>query len=194
MAKTDKFFQTISHLINYQESDWDTLANEASEIKKWVPDLIDIFYETLYELEETRSVFYDGERQKLEKTLELWLVKMLIGKQDKNFWDHQWYVALLHIKRGTKNLYMLGMMNRLQQLFLQKSIETFDHEKAFQVYSAFLRISGMVAGLIAQCYDEVVESSTRDGLTRIGLNEALITRIKDMQIKKMLDEVTMKKQ
>jgi len=193
MAKTDQFFQTISHLINYQESDWDMLASEASEIKKWVPELIDTFYETLYELEETRTVFHDGERKKLEKTLELWLVKMLLGKQDKNFWDHQWYVALLHIKRGTKNLYMLGMMNRLQQLFLQKSIETFDSEKAFKVYSAFLRISGMVAGLIAQCYDEVVESSTRDGLTRVGLNEALISRIKDMQIKKMLDEVSMKK-
>ncbi len=193
MAKTDQLFQTISHLINYQESDWNILANEASEIKKWVPELINTFYETLYELEETRAVFHNGEREKLEKTLELWLTKMLLGTQDKNFWDQQWYVALLHIKRGTKNLYMLGMMNRLQQLFLQKSIETFDNEKAFNVYRAFLRISGMVAGLIAQCYDEVVESSTHNGLTRVGLNEALITRIKNSQINKMLDEISVKK-
>jgi len=188
MAVTQSFYDTISKLIAFEESDWQVLANEADVIKTWAPDLIGVFYDTLYSIEETTAVFHDGERAKLEATLEQWIVDILSGDQGERFWNHQRYIALLHIKRGTKNLYMLGMMNRLQQMFLVKSMESFDQDKAVQVYTAFLRLSGMVAGLIAQCYDEVTETSTHAGLSRVGLNEALISRIKAMQIDKMLKD------
>jgi len=188
MAVTQSFYDVISRLITFEESDWQVLAKESDVIKTWAPDLINVFYDTLYSIEETTAVFHDGERAKLEATLEQWIVDILSGDQGAKFWNHQRYIALLHIKRGTKNLYMLGMMNRLQQMFLLKSMESFEQEKAIQVYSAFLRLSGMVAGLIAQCYDEVTETSTQAGLSRVGLNEALISRIKTMQIEKMLKE------
>jgi len=189
MSRTAEYVKTISGLINYEEADWDVLAAERETIKTWAPELIAAFYDTLYSLDDTRKVFHEGERPKLEATLEKWIVSILSGRQNDEFWDHQWYVALLHIQRGTKNLFMLGIMNRLQQVFLEKSIQNFTPQRALEVFEAFLRISGMVAGLIAQCYDEVTETSTRDGLTRVGLNEALIKRIKDMQITKMLEEV-----
>ncbi len=185
---TKSFYETISKLINFDESDWDVLANEADLIKSWTPDLVGVFYNTLYDIEETSAVFHDGERGKLEAKLEQWIEDILSGDQGDKFWNHQRYIALLHIKRGTKNLYMLGMMNRIQQVFLQKSMESFDQEKAVKIFSAFLRLSGMVAGLIAQCYDEVVETSTHAGLSKVGLNTALISRIKSMQIEAMLKD------
>jgi len=188
MAVTQSFYDIISRLITFEDSDWQVLSEESDVIKTWAPDLINVFYDTLYSIEETKAVFHDGERAKLEATLEQWIVDILSGDQGEKFWNHQRYIALLHIKRGTKNLYMLGMMNRLQQMFLLKSMESFEQERAIQVYSAFLRLSGMVAGLIAQCYDEVTETSTQAGLSRVGLNEALISRIKAMQIDKMLKE------
>lgn len=188
MMVTQSFYNTISKLVAFEETDWQILANESETIKTWAPDLVSVFYDTLYSIEETTAVFHDGERPKLEATLKNWIGEILGGDQGEKFWNHQRYIALLHIKRGTKNLYMLGMMNRLQQVFLIKSLESFDQDKAVQVYTAFLRLSGMVAGLIAQCYDEVTETSTQAGLSRVGLNEALISRIKAMQIDKMLSE------
>lgn len=188
MSVTQSFYETSSKLIAFEESDWDVLASEAETIKTWAPELVDVFYDTLYSIEETTAVFHDGERAKLEETLRQWIVNILSGDQGEKFWNHQRYIALLHIKRGTKNLYMLGMMNRLQQIIVSKSLECFGPEKGLQVYLAFLRLSGMVAGIIAQCYDEVTETSMQAGLSRVGLNEALITRIKTMQIDKMLKE------
>ncbi len=188
MSVAQSLYGTISQLIDFRESDWDVLASEAEVIKTWAPDLVDVFYNTLYSIEETTAVFHDGERAKLEATLEKWITDILSGDQGDKFWNHQRYIALLHIKRGTKNLYMLGMMNRLQQVVLTKSMENFDQAKAVEVSMAFLRLSGMVAGIIAQCYDEVTETSTHAGLSRVGLNEALINRIKSMQIDKMLKE------
>lgn len=185
---TKSFYETISKLIAFEESDWNVLAAESTTIMKWIPDLVGVFYNTLYDIEETNAVFHEGERGKLEATLEKWVHEILGGDQGEKFWNHQRYIALLHIKRGTKNLYMLGMMNRMQQVFLQKSMESFEKEKAVLVFTAFLRLSGMVAGLIAQCYDEVIETSTQTGLSKVGLNPALMTRIKAMQIDEMLEE------
>ena len=188
MSVAQNLYGTISKLIDFKQSDWDVLAAEADTIKTWAPDLVNVFYDTLYGIEETTAVFHEGERAKVEATLQQWIVDILSGDQGDKFWNHQRYIALLHIKRGTKNLYMLGMMNRLQQVVITKCMETFEPAKAVEVYMSFLRLSGMVAGIIAQCYDEVTETSMHAGLTRVGLNEALVTRIKSMQIDKMIKE------
>jgi hypothetical protein len=47
----------------------------------------------------------------------------------------------------------------------------------------------MVATLIAQCYDEVTNASVKQGFARVGMNEALLKRIRDMQIDNMIKEV-----
>ncbi len=189
MSKTQEYQSVLAQLVNFQDQDWKTLSEHADTIKGWAPDLVQVFYDTLYAVDETAKIFHEGERTKLETTLANWIAEIIGGRKDNAFWDHQWYVALLHIKRGTKNHYMLGMMNRLQQLVLEKSFESFDTATALSVYQAFLRLSGMVGGLIAICYDEVAQSSTKNGLARVGLNDALITRIKDMQIDRMIAEV-----
>lgn len=188
MQTVEELFNTLSPLINYQDNDWDVLAGEADQIAEWIPELVDVFYDTLYAHDQTKSVFQEGERPKVEQTLKDWVASLVQGKQQQAFWDHQWIVALYHVRRGVRNLYMLAMMNRVQQTFLAKCIETYDKEKAYQVFSAFLRISGAVATLIAECYGVLLESSTKEGLQKIGLNPALLQRIKDTQINKMIEE------
>ncbi len=188
MTKTQDYHKVISQLLGFNDTDWEVLANEVDEIKQWSPELIDVFYDTLYGIEETKSVFREGERPKVEDTLKNWIISILSGDQGDSFWEHQWYVALLHIKRGTKNLYVLGIMNRLQQVFLEKCMETYEQDKAMSVYGAFHRISGMVSGLIAQCYDEVIETSTHESLARVGMNNALVKRLKDKHIDKMIEQ------
>ncbi|MEK6749301.1 MAG: protoglobin domain-containing protein [Pseudomonadota bacterium] len=184
MSITKELFQTITRLIDYREADWQLLKDESATILNWSPEIVAVFYQILYDIEETRAIFQEGERPKLEKNLSDWIASMVNGPKGDEFWEHQWFIALLHIKRGTKNLYTLGMMNRVQQLFLAKCMEHYTPDKAQQVFSAFLRVSGAVAALIAQCYDVVVDSSVREGMQKVGVNTALLERIKNMQIKK----------
>ncbi|NOY62189.1 MAG: hypothetical protein GXP10_03355 [Gammaproteobacteria bacterium] len=186
--KATELFELISTLIDYNDEDWAILKEEGPQITQWAPELVSVFYDTLYGLEETKNIFCEGERPKLEKTLEDWIASIIAGDKGSEFWEHQWLIALLHVQRGVRNLYMLGIMNRVQQVILAKCMESYDQDKAHRVFSAFLRISGAVSALIAECYDEVIELSTTEGLSKVGVNPALLTRIKAMQIKKMLQE------
>ncbi|MDH5301935.1 MAG: protoglobin domain-containing protein [Gammaproteobacteria bacterium] len=190
MGQTDHLFRCIAQLINYHEEDWNILHAESSKIAGWTEDIVKEFYDTLYGMDEVREIFFDGERPKLENTLRHWIVSIVSGPKTQLYWNHQWYIALLHVKRGVKNLYMLGIMNRVQQLFLAKCVANYeDKEKAFRVFNAFLRISGAVSALIAECYDDVQSTSTINGLSRVGMNPALIDRIKSLQIDKMIQEI-----
>ena len=186
--KDKHYFEDLSPLIAYDETDWDTLASEGETIAKWIPELVAVFYDTLYESNGSKSIFHEGERPQLEKTLEDWVISLQSGRKDDTFWEHQWFIALLHVRRGVKNLFMLGMMNRVQQVVWDKCIETYDLGKAHQVYLAFHRISGAIAALIAESYGAVTEKSAQAALEKVGINATLLQRIKDAQIIKQIDE------
>ncbi len=194
MSQVTELFSTISSLVDYQENDWNILQEEAETIALWAPEIIDVFYDTLYVLDETKAVFKEGERSKVEKTLADWIVTIVSGQKRDEFWERQWYVGLLHVKRSVKNIYMLGMMNRVQQVVLAHCVETYDKDRAYLVFGAFLRISGTISALIAESYGLVVESSTQAGLSKVGMNPMLLKRIKDQQIDKMLEEAKSKRQ
>ncbi|VAW88224.1 hypothetical protein MNBD_GAMMA17-124 [hydrothermal vent metagenome] len=188
MSRVKELLSELSPLLNYTKHDWEILQEEATLISSWIPDIISVFYETVYASSDTNKIFHEGERSKLEKTLEVWLLSLVSGQQEDSFWEHQWIIALLHVQRGVHNLYMLGMMCRVQQIVLEKCMLHYEKERAAEVYNAFHKITSTVAALIAECYGEVLLNSTEDGLSRVGMNPALLQRIKDVQIKKMLAE------
>ncbi len=188
MSRVKELFDELSPLLNYNENDWVVLQQEATHITSWIPDIVSVFYDTVYASSDTNKIFHEGERVKLEKTLEEWVLSLAGGQQQDSFWEHQWVIALLHVQRGVKNLFMLGMMCRVQQVVLQKCMEHYEKERASEVYSAFHRISWAIVTLIAECYGEVLLNSTEEGLSRVGMNPALLQRIKNVQIKKMIEE------
>lgn len=181
-------FQQISPLIQYSEEDWQVLKSEADTIVQWGPEMVNVFYETLYAHGSTKAVFREGERPHLEKTLADWFLGVVNRTDSTGVWDHQFYIGLLHVKRGVKNLYLLGMMNRLQQVFLKNSFAAFPPEKAERLYLAFHRIGGTIAALIAESYGEVVEQSLLEALKKVGLNQALVANIRTKQVDAMLAE------
>lgn len=189
MKEVKNLFQIASYLVDYKESDWITLQEEAEIISEWIPELVQAFYDTLYAHEATQAVFHEDERPAVEKTLANWLASLAAGVKGEEFWDHQWLIALLHIKRDVKNIYMLGMMNRVQQIILSKCMEAYEKDRACEVYGAFVRITGIVAILIAECYDILQKHIAEEGLSKVGMPPALYQRIRGLQLDIMLKEI-----
>ncbi len=187
MGEVGELYDSAAHLIGFDERDWDVLEQEAEVITAWIPEIVDEFYDTLYGLDVTARIFQEGERAQVERTLEHWIVSLVSGKKDVSFWNHQWVVALRHVQRGVNNLYMLTMMNRVQQCIVTRCLKHYDRERAAQVINAFLRLSGTVGALIAECYTDLLEEITEEGVSRVGMNPALLQRIKASQIRKTIE-------
>lgn len=190
MKNVDHHSKVISSLVNFSQGDRDLLQEEMEVIIEWIPNIVKEFFDTLYACEETRAVFIDDERARLEKILTAWVFDILSGYEDSDFWEYQWVIALVHMKRQVKNIHVVGMMNRLQQVVLFKCHEEFDSDKAVRVFSAFLRITGVTTALIIECYTELQDFITKEGLESVGVRSGIVTRIRQKKLDTMMTEIT----
>ena len=172
-------------LTNVSAQDVATLQEAAPEIQGWGPEIVALFYNTLYDYGETAKVFKPGERPDREVTLSDWYTKLLTGKIDETFWQHQWFVGLIHIKREVRNHVMMSMMSRIQIFFFEKCLENFDVAKTHRLFTAFKRITDVIAGLIAEGYFEnyITAMETVLGIKRNLVNNMLVMEV-DRMIKK----------
>lgn len=175
----------LIRLIGYTEKDREILQDTSDVTQAWTEEITQHFYNTLYGYKSTQVVFKDGERAARENTLRHWYRQVSGGQIDQTFWQHQWFVGLVHIPRGISNPFMLGMMSRLQQLFRIKCLQTFDRAKAEIVYTAFKRVTDIIAGLIAEGYfQSYVQAMERMS----GQSRNLIDRMVHMEVQDMVIE------
>lgn len=181
----EQVLQDLMTLSGLTEDDYQILKDSAGHTQKWVGEFTQHFYDTLYGYAPTSHVFKPGERPDRESTLIKWYLEVTSGNITMNFWRRQWIVGLVHIPRRVTDPFMIGMMSRVQQVFLKKCMEEFDTEKALNVYGAFKRVTDTVKGLIAEGYFiSYVEATER----MTGQSRALTDRLVGLEISRMIEE------
>lgn len=180
--------QVLDDLIviaKFSSADSALLRDTAGTTRKWAEAVCNEFYDTLFAYAPTAHVFKEGERPAREQTLIDWYEQVITGNHDAKFWQWQWMVGLIHIMRGVHNHYVMGMMNRVQLVFLKMCLAELEPEKAFQVYTAFKRVTDVVSGLIVEGYRmqylEAVQHAS-------GMQPALIDRMVSLEVGRMVDE------
>ncbi len=157
------YVDDLKFLTGLSKEDLEILKKHKDIALQWTDDLVKSFYDTLFAYEPTASVFKEGERKEREKTLSEWY-RGLFEEADKNFFIWQWYVGIVHIKRKVYNRYMLGMISKVQQIFMDKAIQNLPMEEALELYRAFKKITDVIAGIIAESYHQTyVESLQTSG-------------------------------
>jgi hypothetical protein len=182
----EQIVKDLITLTNFSDQDVQLLQQHAPKLQSWGEELVKEFYDTLYGYESTGKVFREGERAAREKTLRDWYLHITnINHVDAQFWQQQWIVGLVHITRGVTNPFMFGMTSRVQQFILRKCAEEFEPAQALQIYSAFKRLTDVIAGLIAESYfSSYVEAMEKVG----GFKLALIKRMIDLEINTKLKD------
>lgn len=173
-------------LSGFSEQDNHTLASYYSTTSQWTEEIVQVFYDALFAYEATAKVFRGSdERPAREQTLRDWYLEVVSGKIDNSFWRKQWLVGLVHIKRKVSNAFMLGMMSKVQQVFLDKSLENLPPDQAKALYGAFKRVTDVIAGLVAEGYLENYFIALE---RTVGFKRSLIARMLEVEINKMLQE------
>ena len=166
--------ETIKALTGISQADFDTLKEVAPQAKEWVDEIVQVFYDTLFAHERTASAFHEGERPLREKSLTEWYYSLFEANDDAKFWTTQARIGFAHIRRHINNEYMIGMSNRVQEMFLNKSVEAFGLERGLAVAQAFNRIMDAVVGLTAEGYDVMSQIAFSEAT---GADVALIDRL-----------------
>jgi hypothetical protein len=159
------------------------LQQHRSLTEGWVDEIVKVFYDALYGYEPTAKVFAGQDRAAREKTLRDWYLEVVSGELSEKFWQHQWFIGIVHIKRRVPNRFMLAMVSKVQQLFLQKSLQTLSPEEAIALFSAFKRLGDAVAGVIAESYLENYFSALEN---TVGFKRTLVQRMMEVEIDKRL--------
>lgn len=189
MKEINAVFNATAPLLGHKNEDWLRLQGEAEQFSLWIPELVQIFFDTLYTEDDYKQVFSDGERPGLEKTVTQWFTNLPNGREQEHFWEQQWVMVIVHIQRDVSCISMLAMMNKIQQLVLQNCINTYDKDKACEIFNAFLRITGMITALIVKCYEIFQDNVTAEGLAKVGMSPKLLERIRKMQFDDMLADM-----
>ena len=186
----EKILKDLVTLTGLGKKDFQTLQDASPTTQLWVEEFVTIFYDSLYGYESTSHVFQSDERTAREKTLRDWYLEVVGGQLEHHgFWQHQWFVGLVHIPRKVTNTFMLSMMSKVQQHFLQKCVEAFESGEAIAVYTSFKRVTDVIAGLIAEGYF----SNYILAMEQVaGLRPALVERMMSIEVGKMIAEARSK--
>jgi hypothetical protein len=181
----EQILTDLKVIVKLSEADAKVLKESGDITAKWADAVCQEFYDTLFAYAPTAHVFKEGERPAREKTLVDWYERVISGNFDEKFWQWQWLVGLVHIMRGVHNHYVMGMMNRVQLLFLKMCLTDFSPDKGLQVYSAFKRVTDVIGGLIVEGYRlqylEAVQHVS-------GMQPALIDRMVSLEVGKMVED------
>ncbi len=182
----EQTLKDIVTLTGISEQDYVTLQSVAPQTQRWADDIARMFYDTLFGYGPTAQIFKEDERFVREITIRNWYLQVISGELDEKFWQHQWTVGITHISRTINNSFMLSMMSRVQQLFLEKCLQEFEPAQAERVYGAFKRVTDVVAGLIAEGYHiTYVEATENVG----ALLRSIIERKIEMEVKQKIMQI-----
>ena len=184
----DGLKETLSSLIaltGLTDEDYGILQEHAPQTRAWMDELFADFYKAIFAYPITANFFQNGALASHERFLHKWYMQTASGDYSTTFWQSQWVVGLVHIRKHVSNSFMFGAMSRLQQMFLRKCIEQLTPPKAERLYGAFKRVTDVVAGLIAEAYF----MNYVDALTDVaGFRRNLVEQMMNLEINKRLAE------
>ncbi len=179
-----KYTEDLKFLTGLSSNDLEILKKYKDIALQWTDDLVKSFYDILFSYEPTASIFREGEREERENTLKDWY-RRLFEEINSDFWIWQWYVGIVHIKRKVYNRYMLGMLSRIQQMFLDKAVQNLPIEEALELYRAFKKATDVIAGVIAEGYHLTYVESLQ---TVAGVDKQFVGKIMKLHLDKAMKE------
>lgn len=143
-----------SRLLDFNCDDLQRLRRARETLLACSDEVVAVFYDRLFAVEQTRKVFKEGERAIRERTMRDWYVKTICADIDDSYWLWQWLVGALHVKRGVENPMMISMMSVVQSVVLRKVVEALGEKEGVALYASFCKLTSLVVSLVIKSYED----------------------------------------
>ena len=160
--KVEEILENAENLTGIGEKDLQTLKDKKDILISWSDELMDSFYRTLLNYPKTAKVFEKIPVERVKAKNKKWYEEVISGKLDKNFYEFQFLVGLIHIYYGIENNVMIFMAQHLKSHFLNKAVETFETEEAIAVFKAFSKLVDFLIALTVEGYTFTLREALMD--------------------------------
>lgn len=176
--------ESAARLNGHGDEDWKTLASVRSVTTPWAAQMAKALADAVYEHPGTSPIMNKYDRSDRERSLGVWLEKLLSGAPGDSFWAETAIVGFYHAAAGVNNQHVLSMYSTLDAIFLADCTKAFPGPKALQVYQAFHKVFGLCSAVMVESYEHAIVH----GMGTLGFNEKLMNRMRTVAIRKMIDE------
>lgn len=179
---TEHIFEQMPPSTRFRPEDAAVIKKHHDILLTWGEDLVQGFYNTLFEHPPTAGVFVEGERPQREESLRQWWKRTLAGPFDQEYWEWQAYVGLIHYIRRITNPMMIAMWDWVLVQVEEHATAELPPEEVAKVVRAFSRLSSSVTALISESYIEHYLEAVGDAS---GIERALLDRLARTEIESM---------
>ncbi len=183
-------FAQIPPACRFRESDAGIIAAYQEPLLALEAEVVQAFYDTLYDHPPTRSVFTPDERPARELTLSNWWRRTVMGPLDEEYFAWMAMVGLVHVYRGVGNPMMLSMTSFVTSFVADRvAAMPLDRGQAEALVEAFRRLSSTVGSVISFGYDRAYDRAVVTALNDLaGMPEALFQRLRHQEVLSALAE------
>lgn len=139
------------------------------------------FYNMLYQHDQTRAIFRDGERYDREMTLRIWWRRVATGPFNDEFWDWMTFVGLVHVVRRVKNPMMLTAWGFIHNEIMKQAKIQLPAEEALTLSESFHRLGQTFSSFVADGYLVGI-------MDAVGGNIDLLERLASQELKFSLED------
>ncbi|NOY63201.1 MAG: hypothetical protein GXP10_08655 [Gammaproteobacteria bacterium] len=148
------YLREVHAVISVSEGDFALLKKHTDFFTSNLEGFVKHFYDTIYDNEGPREIFREGERPAVEDTLRKWVLSLVEGHDDDEFWKKQYLIGLAHIRREVPNRYMLTMASRSREFFLQAMVSELGADEGVRLFLAFQHVVDATVALTTTLVDE----------------------------------------
>lgn len=181
---SNNLIEQISFLNDFSQKDWRTLYEVREVIIPWGNQLGKIFNDGLTADKNTAKILEKVDRTDHKQAFLVWYETLASGEPGETFWPETCLIGLYHAAAGIDNRYVIAMTNRLEMHFHKLCRNNFSDEQANSVYWAYKKITSIALALMIDSYHFANISGMKD----VGISEALFARIRNLSIRKMIEE------
>jgi hypothetical protein len=147
--------------------------------------LIDGFFATAYDNSTLIDQLSDDDRKIREQTLRQWYRLTITGTFDEHYWNWQVLEGIEHVQGDIPNAIMLTMRGWVMSFFQKHLIYDLEQEQAIEILEVLQKVQSVASSLTVASF-----VMTRKEAIRLasGLNDAILSRLISIEIKKLLQE------
>lgn len=183
-AFAKRVVEKASQVCGHTEKDWSLLASVRATTQPWATELGKLFGKLAYADPEVASMLASHNRGDREQAVAVWFERLASGSPGESFWAETALIGMYHAAASVPSEHVLAFMARLNSALYVKCIKSLPPPRGLEAYAAFQRVLGVATTVMMSAY----ESSIMDGMSQLGFNEKLMNRMRNVAVRKMIEE------